>query len=438
MSLLLRGGLWAGVYLVLVLTPMVVLVVRPLPGGSGFWWDFSMAIGFASTTMMGVTFALTARFRHATEPFGIDVVYYAHRRIAWVALLFALLHPLLVFAGDPSLLEHLNPAVMPQQLIAAFASLFALLLLMGSSAWRQRLGIEYDRWRALHAILAVLTLTFAVLHIQLVGYYVDLAWKKWLWIVIPASWIGFLLYRRLIKPFAIMRRPYRIVDVRQERGQCWTLVFEPDGHSGLRFSPGQFVWLSLWHTPFALREHPFSLASSAEKPAGIEVTIKELGDFTRRIGMAKVGERAYMEGPYGIFTIDRMPAPGYVFIGGGIGVAPFMGILRTMADRRDPRPVLLFYAAKTWDGLTFREELAELEEKIDLKTVIVLEEPPPDWKGEKGLLTREVFERHLPVEKIRRVFFIDGPAPMMAAAEEILHELRVPGNDIHVEIYDLA
>ena len=438
MSLVLRGGLWTGVYLILVLTPMVVLVIRPAPGGAGFWWDFSMAIGFAATTMMGVTFALTARFRHATEPFGIDIVYYIHRRIAWIALLFTVLHPVLIFAENPFLLKILNPEFMPRHIIAACASLLCLVLLMVSSAWRQRLGIEYDRWRALHAILAVLTLAFAVIHIQMVGYYVDASWKKWLWILIPASWIGFLLYRRLIKPFALMRRPYRVVDVRQERGQCWTLVFEPEGHAGLQFLPGQFVWLSLRHTPFALREHPFSIASSAEDPARLEITIKELGDFTRQVGSVRVGEPAYMEGPYGIFTIGRMPAPGYVFIAGGIGVAPFMGILRTMADRRDPRPVLLFYAAKSWDGLTFREELAELEEKIDLRTVIVLEEPPPDWAGEKGLLSRDIFERHLPAEKVRRVYFIDGPAPMMEAAEEILHELRVPGRDIHVEIYDLA
>ncbi len=438
MNLLLRGTLWIVVFIGLVLTPMIVLVVRPVPGGAGFWWDFSVALGFASTTMMGITFALTARFRRATEPFGIDIVYYMHRRIAWIALILAVLHPVLIFAENPSLIRILDPAVMPRHLVAACASFLGLILLIGTSAWRRQLGIEYDRWRALHAILAVLTLVLAVIHIQQVGYYVDEPWKKWLWVIIPASWIGFVLYRRLIKPFAIMRRPYQVTEVRQELGQCWTLVFEPEGHSGLRFSPGQFVWLSLWYTPFALREHPFSIASSAEDPSKIEITIKELGDFTRQIGNVKVGERAYMEGPYGIFTIDRMPAPGYVFIAGGVGVAPFMGILRTMADRRDPRPVLLFYGAKSWEGLTFRDELKGLETRLDLKTVVILENPTPEWEGEKGMITKNVLEKHLPAEHIRRAYFIDGPEPMMEAVEKSLLQLGVPGSDIHVEIYDLA
>jgi len=151
-----------------------------------------------------------------------------------------------------------------------------------------------------------------------------------------------------------------------------------------------------------------------------------------------VGEPAYLEGPYGVFSIDRRHAPGYVFVAGGIGIAPFMGILRTMADRADPRPVMLFYAGKNWEDLTFREDLQELKKKIDLETVIILEDPPEDWQGEKGWLSQEVFERHLPKERIRRSFFIDGPMPMMDAAEKALLAIGVMSSDIHVELYDLV
>jgi len=438
MNYLLSGILWVAVYLALVLMPLMVLLVRPVPGGNGFWWDFSLALGFAATAMMGVTFALTARFRLATEPFGIDIVYYVHRRIALIALGFTLLHPVLLFADEPMLLGLLAPAQMPLHLAAALTSLVCLLLLIGSSLWRQQLGIEYDRWRCWHIVLAVGALAAAVVHIQLVGYYVDAPWKRLLWLVIPVSWILSLLYRRLVKPLLIMRRPYRVAAVRREHGDAWTLVLVPEGHSGLPFQAGQFVWLSLWHTPFALREHPFSIASSAEHPEQLELTIKELGDYTRRIGQTQVGERAYLEGPYGAFSIDRQQAPGYVLIAGGIGVAPFMSMLRTMADRGDRRPVLLFYAAKSWEALTFREELKRLEVQMALQTVMVLEEPPEDWTGEIGRLTAAMLDRHLPDERIRRSYFIDGPVPMMEAVERALHELGVPIHDIHVELYDLV
>jgi predicted ferric reductase len=438
MNLLLTGMVWIGVYLVLVLTPLLVLLVRPVPGGNGFWWDFSLALGFAATTMMGVTFALTARFRHATEPFGIDIIYYVHRRISIIALLFTLLHPVLIFADEPAMLGMLVPADMPMHLWAAIASLVCLAALIATSLWRSRLGIEYDRWRLWHIILAVAALSLAIVHIQLVGYYVDAPWKKVLWFVIPASWIVFLLYRRLVKPLLIMRRPFRVTDLRRERGNAWTLVIEPEGHAGFPFQPGQFAWVSLWHTPFALREHPFSLASSAEHPERLELTIKELGDYTARIGTVEIGERVYLEGPYGAFSIDRQHRAGYVLIAGGIGVAPFMSILRTMADRRDRRPVQLYYAAKTWEGLTFREELEALAERIDLDTVVILEQPPADWQGETGRITTDILARHLPKERIQRCYFVDGPVPMMEAAERALLELGVAARDIHVELYDLV
>lgn len=438
MHFVLAGMAWIGVYLVLVLIPLLILLIRPVPGGNGFWWDFSLALGFAATTMMGVTFALTARFQYATEPFGIDIVYYIHRRISIIALLFTLLHPVLIFAAEPFMLSMLVPTAMPAHLWAALGSLISLLLLIATSIWRSRLGIEYDRWRLWHIILAVAALSLAIVHIQLVGYYVDAPWKKTLWVLIPASWILFLAYRRLVKPLLIMRRPFRVTDVREERGNAWTLVIEPEGHAGFPFQPGQFAWVSLWHTPFALREHPFSIASSAEHPERLELTIKELGDYTARIGTVKIGERVYLEGPYGAFSIDRQPQAGYVLIAGGIGVAPFMSILRTMADRRDRRPVQLYYAARNWEGLTFREELANLAERIDLETIVILEDPPTDWQGESGWITPEILARHLPQERIRRFYFVDGPVPMMEAAEQALRELGVPARDIHVELYDLV
>ena len=438
MSYLIAGVIWVFFYLGLVLAPLLVLLAQPEPGGSGFWWDFSLALGFAATTMMGVTFALTARFRHATEPFGIDIVYYIHRRILLIAVGFTTIHVALVIVEDPGLLDQLVSTEMPPYLMAAIASLLSLLLLIASSIWRSRFQIEYDRWRLLHIVLAVVALSFSVVHIQLVGHYTNVPWKKTLWIVIPASWVLFLLYRRLVKPLLIMRRPFKVTEVRSERGNAWTLVIEPDGHAGMTFMPGQFVWLSLWHTPFALREHPFSIASSAEYPGKLEMTVKELGDFTRRIGQVRLGERAYLEGPYGAFSIDRWPAPGYVLIAGGIGVAPFMSILRTMADRGDMRPVLLFYASRDWEGLTFREELETLKERMNLETVAILEQPPENWDGESGRISMAILERHLPKERIRRKYFVDGPVPMMESVEKSLLELGLSGSDIHVELYDFV
>src|SRR5512144_3240489 len=77
--------LWLGVYVLAVTVPLFALLPGPA-AGLGFGWDFPMALGYAGLAMLGVQFALTARFRRATAPFGIDIVYYFHRYLAVFAL----------------------------------------------------------------------------------------------------------------------------------------------------------------------------------------------------------------------------------------------------------------------------------------------------------------------------------------------------------------
>ena len=41
----------------------------------------------------------------------------------------------------------------------------------------------------------------------------------------------------------------------------------------------------------------------------------------------------------------------HVLVAGGVGITPMMSIIRTLADRGDKRPVILFYGSKDWDRL---------------------------------------------------------------------------------------
>jgi 3-phenylpropionate/trans-cinnamate dioxygenase ferredoxin reductase subunit len=169
------------------------------------------------------------------------------------------------------------------------------------------------------------------------------------------------------------------------------------------------------------------------------MTIKELGDFTAKIGNVTPGQVVYLDGPYGAFTIDRyQQAPGYVFIAGGIGITPVMSMLRTLADRGDPRPLLLIYANKTWEDVTFREEIEELKKRLNLRLIHVLGDPPEDWEGEKGMVTRELLSRHLPKLPELQEYFVCGPPPMMDAVETSLYRLKIPIGNVHSERFNLV
>jgi predicted ferric reductase len=277
-----------------------------------------------------------------------------------------------------------------------------------------------------------------IAHMMHWAFYLTDPWKRALWFGLAIFWIGLLVYVRLIKPLFILRRPYRVAENRTERGDSRTLVLRPDGHPGFRFRPGQFAWLTVWASPFKITGHPFSFSSSAEAAEGrVDITIRNLGDFTSRIGEIKVGERVYLDGPYGHFTIGN-PADMHVLIAGGVGVTPMVSMLRTLADRGDKRPVVLLYGSKDWDSITFREELEALEARLDLKVVHVLANPPAGWTGEKGYIDAEMFRRYLPPPYAEHEYFICGPDVMLDAIEKALGELRVPMNKYHSERYSFV
>jgi predicted ferric reductase len=432
------GVFWLAVYLALVLGPLFALLLGGVPGGMGFWWDSAIAFGFAGLAMMGIQFILTARFKHATAPYGIDIIYFFHRYLAVVAFLLVLAHPIVLIAVNPMFLHLLNPFEAPWHMTAGVLSILLMFLLVASSLWRKQLGIRYEGWRIAHGALAVAAVALALFHVEEVGYYIATPWKRGLWLALVAAWVAVLLHVRVVKPWRLLRRPYRVASVTAERGNAWTVAVEPVGHPGFGFEPGQFSWLTLHASPYAMREHPFSMSSSPSPSGRLEFTIKELGDFTRTIKDVKPGETAYVDGPYGAFTIDRHPAPGYVFIGGGIGVAPLMSMLRALAERRDRRPHVLITGNSEWERVTFREAVAELATRLDLRVVHVLESPPPGWEGESGFVRTELLDRHLPENRGDLEYFVCGPEPMIAAVEGSLYELGVPLTHSHSELFDLV
>ena len=435
---MIKGAFWIAVYLGLVLAPLFALLVGTPQANAGFWWDFAIALGFAGTAMMGVQFMLTARFKRAMAPFGIDIIYYFHRYIAVVALGLILAHPIILASDSPAILGFLNPLQAPWHMTAGLGSIVALTTLMVTSWWRKSLRLPYDAWRRWHSALAIAALGLALAHIGGVGHYVSAPWKRTLWTAIGIPWLGVIAYVRIVRPWWMLRRPYEVVDVRPEQGNAWTVVVEPRGHQGFPYHPGQFAWLSLRARPSAMREHPFSISSSPAPSGRLEFTIKELGDFTATIKNMRPGETAYVDGPYGAFTIDRHQAPGYVLIAGGIGIAPLMSMLRAAADRADSRPITLFYACRRWERMTFREAVETLRSQITLRVVYVLEEPPESWQGETGRIDARVLSRHLPANRRTLQYFICGPEAMTQAVERALYGLGVPRGRLHTELFNLA
>jgi predicted ferric reductase len=436
-----QGFFWIGVYVLVTLAPLFILLIGPRPLGREFWRDFSVGLGYCGLSMVGLQFVLTARFKVIKAPYGSDIVYFFHRQVSLVTFSLIAAHPLILFIFDPQHLGLLNLVTAPWAARFGVVAILSLGALISLSVWRKKLRIEYDSWRIWHGILATVLMALAMAHVELRGYYLNTLWKQLFWGLYGIFWVGVLAWVRVIKPFKLLRKAYLVEKVIPERGNAFTLVLRPQDNNSMQFQPGQFAWIMAWNSPFRDHEHPFSFSNSAKESSLLAFTIKELGDFSASIKNLIPGQRVYVDGPYGVFSIDRHPhAQEFVFIAGGIGITPMMSMLCTMADRGDSRPLTLIYANKTIESVTFLEELEKLAPRLNLKIIHVLESPPDGWTGEKGFVNVEILARNLPTERRPNwiEIFICGPGPMMNAVEKALIQIGVPLGDFHSERFDLV
>jgi predicted ferric reductase len=435
MTLAVRAVFAVIAYLGAVLAPLVFAAIGAGQPDHGFWTDFSVALGFTGLAMMGLEFALVARFRPVAAPFGQDALLQFHRQIGYVGLAFILTH----FAISAKWNELTLTKALHAPLLVWFgmAALLALVVLIATSVWRRRLRLSYEAWHLTHTVLALVLIAGALGHVFFVDEYVGSLWKQILWGFMSIAFVALIVWVRLLEPRRALARPWRLERVTPERGETTTLVLRPPAHVKFRFEPGQFGWFAIGRSPFSLTRHPFSFSSSAERE-DVELAVKALGDFTSRVRELEPGTTVYVDGPHGVFSMDQDEGPGFGFVAGGVGIAGLISMIRTMADRHDVRPALLFYANGEWDGVAFREDLEQLQDRLDLTVVHVLQRPPEGWEGETGYLTAEILARHLPAGYRRFQFFICGPDPMMDAAETALVELGVPPERVHTERFDMV
>ena len=114
------------------------------------------------------------------------------------------------------------------------------------------------------------------------------------------------------------------------------------------------------------------------------------------------------------------------------------GMLRTLADRREHRPLWFIYGNDCWEDVIFREELEALKERLDLRLVHVLNQAPNDWQGESGVITPELLRKILPKDARKFEYFLCGPKPMSDTVQQGLHGLQVPLGQIHFELFDMV
>jgi propane monooxygenase reductase subunit len=185
----------------------------------------------------------------------------------------------------------------------------------------------------------------------------------------------------------------------------------------IKFFPGQYMDFQV---PGTEETRSFSMANTPNREGNFEFVVKVYpgGLFSEHlVTRMQVGDLLQVEAPFGTFTLRENRTSDLLFVGGGAGMAPMLGLLRSMAERGVERKVTFYYGARTRRDLCFEKELAALQEQLTNFTYVpALSEPSADddWAGETGLITDVVARRESALTGMDA--YVCGPPPMVDAA----------------------
>lgn len=396
-------------------------------------------LGLLAFGILTLQFFLASRLPWIERPFGLDRVIRFHRSMGVVAATLLIAHPVLMtLSGEPELLAKL---LVPWQIQVARVAVLMLFATVFISLRRTALRIPYERWRTWHNVAALSVLASAFTHSFFVEGGIHTTLGRIFWIALVALAFSAWGYRQFGEWHQHQAGRYIVAGVIPEANQTSSLILQPEGGRNIPPRlPGQFAFIRLLRGHGAGEEHPFTIASSPQQDE-LVFTIRKAGDFSGDIHQIAPGTPVRVNGPYGRFSAELYPEDReLVFIAGGVGITPFLSMLRNMRDSDNWRPVTLLHACRTEDDLLMRDELAEMQRKApeSLRIVHLLSKPSDAWQGACGHIDRDFIQKHVPeAVKEGTGFYICGPPGFMRAVESALRALDVPRHRRRTEKFSL-
>lgn len=412
-----------------------------------FWWLNSgkllvtlplLALG----RLTGLLLALSALFQviligrvaWVEKAFGLDQSAKVHRIVGYSISGFLLAHPILLgfaYAGMnetgfwPQIMDFIRNY---SDVFAAVVATLLFLAVIAISIVIIRRKLKYETWYWAHlSVYAAIALAFG--HQTEVGG--DLQGGAFLvyWYALYAFVFGNLVLFRFLKPiYLTLRHGFAVRLVDKETEDSYSIYIGGKDLKEFHFRPGQFLNIRFLAKGYWTESHPFSISSF---PNGeyLRVTVRDLGDFTEKLGRIPEGTRVFIDGPHGAFTKASSRRSKALFIAGGVGITPIRPLLEEFAKLG--RDVLLLYGSRKGSEIIFKGELDALQQKYKYPSYYIISDDQ-FWPGERGRIDAQKIKRLVPDIADREVY-ICGPTLMMESLVRSLESMGVKREDIHYE-----
>ncbi len=206
----------------------------------------------------------------------------------------------------------------------------------------------------------------------------------------------------------------------------------------LDFLAGQYASINFIHNFRPSPARCFSIVSSPYEKAELQFAIRIGGDFTKKLKRLPIDTKFQINGPYGDFVIDENLDKHAIFLAAGIGVTPFISMIKYLSDVKSKITITLFYSNTTQDNIPFYDELMRLTSiNPNFKVIFFVSNGPMD-PAKKGFFIANYIE----IEHIKRIvkrransftYFICGPTKFINDLNHDLININVKPEKIIIE-----
>jgi len=141
------------------------------------------------------------------------------------------------------------------------------------------------------------------------------------------------------------------------------------------------------------------------------------GKLSKHIGHLKVGDKLTVKGPKPKLEYKPNMKKTIAMIAGGTGVTPMLQVAHEiLKNPNDKTEVRLIFANVNQDDILLKERIdGWAKQHKNFKVLYTLDNPPADWKGEKGFVSEQMVKTFVPPPSDDVLVFVCGPPGMMKA-----------------------
>ncbi len=204
----------------------------------------------------------------------------------------------------------------------------------------------------------------------------------------------------------------------------------------IEFVAGQYVTItlpSLSHNDARGLSRDFSINNPPSQNDRIIITTRvRESAFKKTLLELPIGTEVEIDYPSGRFKLLDETTKPVVLMAGGIGVTPFLSMIRDANERKTNHQITLVYSNRDKESAAYLSELEEIEKNSRNFKLIPIMTQDPNWPGEKRRIDSQLIKDYFP-EVNRQTYMIAGPPEMVEGVFKALTEAGVEPQNIKSE-----